>query len=273
MRVADGAPDCRIAAPVIDRTLMDGAARLTADASHAIVRAEAVGTFYVATGSVVRVDVEPDAEAATVTTWLHGTVAALLLAQRGSFALHASVVDVDGVAVAVSGPSRTGKSTTALRLAQRGHTLVADDVSPIARSRPATVHPFRRPIHMYADTANALGIDVSGAERVLPTNPKLALPMPAREPVRLGAIVVLWPAVPKAAVETERIRGAAAHWQIELNLYRTEILGELYRQPMFEWTAALAGSVPVHVLSRPPGGWTVDQVADAVEGIAERTRR
>ena len=268
MPVVEGAPGFRIAAPVIDRPLAGGAARLVADRDRAIVRVDAVGAFSVENGNTVRFDPEPGVEPATVTTWLHGSVAALLLAQRGRFALHASVVEIDGVAVAVSGRSRAGKSTTGLRLAQRGHTLVTDDVSPVTSSTAATVHPFARPVHLYADTAETLGIDVSAADPVLPTNPKLALPMPRRRPVRLGAIAVLWPAEEALDVQAERIRGGEAHWQIELNLYRTEILGELYREAMFEWTCALAQAVPVHLVSRPATAWAVDEVADAVEGIA-----
>ena len=272
VRVADGAASFRIAAPLIDRPLPGRRGRIVADADGAILHVDAVGTFCVARGRELRFDPEPDVAPATVTTWVHGSVAALLLAQRGCFALHASVVEVDGVGVAVSGPSRSGKSTTGLRLAQRGHTLVTDDVSPVTGARPATVHPFERPLHVYAETAGSLGIDISGAEPVLPTNPKLALPMPPRAPVRLGAIVVLQPREPGAGVDAQRVHGAAAHWQVERNLYRTEILGDLYRTAMFEWASKLAQSVPLHVVNRPSDGWTVDEVADAVEAIASLAR-
>jgi hypothetical protein len=267
IRVADGAAAFRIAAPVIDRPLRGGGGQIVADHDRAIVQIDAVGTFCVANGSVIRFDPEPGVESATVATWLQGSVAALLLAQRGSFALHASVVEVGGVGVAISGPRRAGKSTTALRLTQRGHTLVTDDVSPVIGSSPATVHPFERPVHMFAAAAETLGIDVSRAWPVLPANSKLALPMPSREPVRLGAIVALRPGEPDAAVRAARVRGTQALRQIELNLYRRELLSELYRQAMFEWAAALAQSVPVHLVRRPLGAWTVDQVADAVEGV------
>ncbi|HET9336494.1 MAG TPA: HPr kinase/phosphatase C-terminal domain-containing protein [Sphingomicrobium sp.] len=47
--------------------------------------------------------------------------------------LHASTVAVDGRAVLISGPSGSGKSDLALRLLDRGFTLVADDRTIIRR--------------------------------------------------------------------------------------------------------------------------------------------
>ena len=47
---------------------------------------------------------------------------------------HATLVDVYGVGVLVTGPSGIGKSETALDLVERGHRLVADDIVVIRRT-------------------------------------------------------------------------------------------------------------------------------------------
>jgi serine kinase of HPr protein (carbohydrate metabolism regulator) len=47
--------------------------------------------------------------------------------------LHASTVALDGRAVLISGPSGSGKSDLALRLLDRGFTLVSDDQTIIKR--------------------------------------------------------------------------------------------------------------------------------------------
>ena len=47
--------------------------------------------------------------------------------------LHASTVAVDGRAVVISGPSGSGKSDLALRLLDRGFTLVSDDQTLLRR--------------------------------------------------------------------------------------------------------------------------------------------
>ncbi len=47
--------------------------------------------------------------------------------------LHASTVSLDGRAVLISGPSGSGKSDLALRLLDRGFTLVSDDRTIVRR--------------------------------------------------------------------------------------------------------------------------------------------
>ena len=47
--------------------------------------------------------------------------------------LHASTVAVDGRAVLIAGPSGAGKSDLALRLLDRGYTLVSDDRTLVRR--------------------------------------------------------------------------------------------------------------------------------------------
>jgi serine kinase of HPr protein (carbohydrate metabolism regulator) len=61
--------------------------------------------------------------------------------------LHASTVALDGRAVVISGPSGSGKSDLALRLIDRGFTLVSDDQTIVHKdgnrllaSAPPTIH-------------------------------------------------------------------------------------------------------------------------------------
>lgn len=49
--------------------------------------------------------------------------------------LHVSTVAIDGKAVLIEGPSGSGKSDLALRLIDRGATLVSDDYTLLVRSK------------------------------------------------------------------------------------------------------------------------------------------
>jgi hypothetical protein len=262
-----GAVELPIPDPVLDDALPGGGGTVIADRSRAVVRVPGVGTFGIWKGTRVRFDPEPGVPAGAVGIWLHGTVAALLLAQRGRFALHAGVVEVDGQAVALTGPRTAGKSTTALRLTQRGHELVTDDVTPLAVGPPVTVHPFARTVRVAPATAHSLGIDLTDAQEILPDHPKLALPAPSRRPVPLRAIVLLGEA-PVVGVDAIRVRGAAAQRIVWDSTYRIQLLWALCEQDLFKWSSAIAAQVPVHTVHRPGDGWTVDAVADAVERVA-----
>jgi hypothetical protein len=58
----------------------------------------------------------------------------LIVAGRDCLALHASVVDVDGGAIAFLGAAGNGKSTLAAALGRRGHPVLSDDCCVVRRS-------------------------------------------------------------------------------------------------------------------------------------------
>ncbi|HEY6894547.1 MAG TPA: hypothetical protein VI258_10285, partial [Rhodanobacteraceae bacterium] len=65
---------------------------------------------------------------ASACTYLVGPILGFVLRLRGDLALHASAVDIGGVALAIAGPHGSGKSTTAAALAQAGYPVLADDI-------------------------------------------------------------------------------------------------------------------------------------------------
>jgi hypothetical protein len=268
-----GAPRFRLDHAVVDRPLSGGAGHFVAERERAILSVTGVGTFAVENGVRIRLQPEPETPSSVVSIWLHGTVAGLLLAQRGEFALHASVAAVGGRGVALAGTQRAGKSTTALRLAQLGHQLVTDDVSPLVTGEPIMVHPYRRPVHVVPETAALLGLDLADAQPILLERSKLALPVPQRDPIALGAIAVLQTGDERSGVHVSRVRGASAHSLVGLNIYRARLLRDLWQVEMFDWAGEVAERVPVHVVTRPVGDWTVDAVARAVERLADDGRR
>ena len=73
---------------------------------------------------------EPQREA-MVPVFLVGNVLATVLGLRGAAVLHASTVELEGVAVAFAGGSGAGKSTAAALLCAAGGALVGDDTARI----------------------------------------------------------------------------------------------------------------------------------------------
>jgi hypothetical protein len=250
----------------------EGPGRLIADRHRALLRVPNGGTFVITHGSRISFAPDENASANRVAVWLHGHVAALLLAQRGLFALHASVVDVAGIRVAIAGPSGLGKTTTALRLMQLGHGFVTDDVSPLEGHGPVIVHPTGRPLYVTPDAAAALGLDLSQAS-VLPGDRKLIVPTTPRPAAPIAAIAVLSRQETAAKVDARPVVGGEAHSLVREHVFSAQVVDLLWRNEVFAWAAAISGSVSVYELVRPRAGWSVNEVASVVERIAERHRR
>jgi hypothetical protein len=255
----------------VDARLWSGRARLVGDRRRVRLEIAEVGRFAVADGAEVTVEPAPGGDPGGLTNVLYGAVTALLLAQRGQFALHASTVAIGPAGVALAGLSGAGKSTTALALERRGHPLVADDVSPVRRPVPAAaapeVVPFGRPWHIWPDTAAALGVDLTGSQLVDARYAKLALPARARRPVPLHAVIVLRPDPDATRIEPARLTGLAAVPVLLDNVYRCRMLARLWATDLFAWAAELSRLLAVWVVARPPGQWSVEAVADAVEAV------
>lgn len=78
--------------------------------------------------SSVVVAADPRGKAGMVPILFTGNVVAFLLTMLGTPALHGSVIEVDGEAIAFVGHSGSGKSTLAAEACAAGARLVADDV-------------------------------------------------------------------------------------------------------------------------------------------------
>jgi hypothetical protein len=79
-------------------------------------------------------------------SYLLGSVLSSILRARGTLCLHASVVEIDGRAIAFMGPKSAGKSTTAAALVQYGASILTDDIAAITS---ADGHFQVQPGYMY----------------------------------------------------------------------------------------------------------------------------
>jgi hypothetical protein len=118
-----------------------------------------VGRFRVRGGREIRIAPVPGADTELIRLYVEGMMMAVLLHQRGYHVLHASVVEIQGRAIAFVGHVGAGKSTMALALQGRGHRLVADDNAAIEgiESVPAVIPAFPR-VKVYPAIAETLGI-------------------------------------------------------------------------------------------------------------------
>lgn len=105
----------------------------------------------------IRASWPPSLDAAVASVYLVSTVLAFVLRLRGHEVLHASCVLIDGQAVAIVGPGGAGKSTLAACLAERGFTVVSEDVTAlIDRGNRFDVLPSHAHVRLWPDAAALL---------------------------------------------------------------------------------------------------------------------
>src|SRR5438270_8353143 len=89
------------------------------------------GTRFVIDGATILCPLPPSSTPEDTATYLLGPVLAFVLRRRGTLALHASAVALGGRAVAIAAAPGGGKSTTAAAFAERGASILTEDVLPI----------------------------------------------------------------------------------------------------------------------------------------------
>jgi hypothetical protein len=159
------------------------------------------------------ITVEPEAGAAVnLSAVLTGPIQAVLWHQRGLLPLHASIVVINGRAVALSGPAAIGKSTLAAILAAQGYQVLADDIGvvDVRDNDEVSVPPGCARLQLWRDALAELGIATDGLQRALQHKERYFLDcgngLPAR-PYRLSAVVQIIRNVPPSGA-LERLHGS-----------------------------------------------------------------
>ena len=110
-------------------------------------------------GSEITIEPTKDATSEELQLFLIGSVFGALIHQRGMLPIHGSAVLFKGKAVVFTGVSGAGKSTLAMGLAQRGYSVLADDISVITKRADNTpvLYPGYPQMKLWGDSLDKLG--------------------------------------------------------------------------------------------------------------------
>jgi len=191
------------------------------------------------------------------------SVLPLVLQASGLEVLHASAVLDGGSLIALAGVSRSGKSTVARALEQRGLDLWADDAVAFsvdrngARSLPLPFSPRLR--------ATAVAhLDSSRPKRVAPQG----------ETAPIKAVVLLRPDSSCAhVVELERLRSVEAFPALLPHAYCFSIEHAERNRRMIDEYLRLVEKVPIWCLRFRPGLGHLSQMLDGIGALEVQTRR
>jgi hypothetical protein len=183
-------------------------------------------------------------------TYLLGPVMGFVMLLRGIVCLHASAIAIGKEAIALVGPAGSGKSTTAAAFAERGYSVLAEDVVTLDdRGDRFLVRPGYPCIRLWPPAVKALYGSETHLPKLTPNWDKCYLDLSAQfqgEALPLAAIYQLGERHhDSAAPFIETLDRSEALMALVANTYATKLMDKLMRAREFELLTRVVGNVSV----------------------------
>ena len=225
-----------------------------------------VARYLIADGRDVRI--EPlGADHADIVSFLMG-LWAVLLQQRGVTTLHAAAVRISAGAVLLLGRSGHGKSSLAAALVERGHALLADDLTGLVLSGGrATALPSFTSLRLWKQTLDKMRMVPQARSKVRQGLEKYWVKASSAwmQASPVCAAIALTPNH-DADIRIVHVPPNDAFWLLCEYAHRRRALTAMGQRPaLFRVATAMARQVPVLRACRPHHPFLLDELADAVE--------
>jgi hypothetical protein len=224
--------------------------------NEVLLKIEKVGRYHIKRGREIYIEAEKNAQAEDLRLFLLGSALGAIYFQRGLFPLHASVVVLNGAAVAFTGDSGAGKSTMAAWMNLQGYPLLCDDVCVVRfdDDTPIAYPAFPR-LKLWKDALSSFDINTDGLQRDYSRADKFHMSPSNRfwnEPVPLRHVNVLQFSDAGTDPCIEDLKPASAVHLLRNNTYRFQYISGLgLTRSHFLDCVRLARSIGVHYLNRP----------------------
>ena len=192
----------------------------------------------------------------------------ILLQQRGVTTLHAAAVYTPGGAVLLLGRSGSGKSSLAAALVERGHALLADDVTGVVlRGGRATALPSFASLRLWKRTLEEMSAPPEVRSRVRPGLEKywVKASSACAEALPVCAAIALNPSR-GPGIHMASVSPSDAFWLLCEHTHRKRASRALGQRPAhFRVAAAMARQVPMSQAWRPRHPFLLEELAAHVE--------
>ena len=202
-------------------------------------------------------------------TYLLGPVLGFVMLLRGIVCLHASAIAIGNHAIALLGPAGSGKSTTAAAFAERGYSVLAEDVVTLDDQHDKfLVRPGYPCIRLWPPAVKALYGSETQLPKLTPNWDKCYLDLSERfqtEPLPLAAIYQLGErqedfAAPYLA-ELDRSEGLMA---LVANTYATKLMDKQMRAHEFELLTRVVSNVAIRRVTPHADPARITNLCDAI---------
>ena len=243
------------------RTYLDG------DSNRLWLNMPGILRLEITNGNTITYDRCPGIEDDEVRLFLMGSGLGAILMQRGHVVIHgnAVVTEVQKGAIICIGESGSGKSTTAIAMMQRGLRVLADDVCPL--DSKGFVLPGMARTKLWQETAQRLGIDTAGLNRIRKADAKFNLPLGSAHCETPQSVRGYYLLVPGDFddVSIRQVHGFEKFTVLRNNVYRPEYLRTLGLEADYlRRLSEIASNTPIFQVCRPKKGFEIDRLLDTI---------
>ena len=223
-----------------------------------------VGRFLVEDGQRVTLQRSQSARDDLLALAFLSSVIAAVLRQRGKLLLHANTALTPVGALAISGISGAGKSTTLTALLQRGCSMLADDTTVLQYNDQGQVEvlPGVPQMNLLDDAAEGLNYDIRSFPRHQWQSRKAIVPMHEKmvpHPVPLSALYLLEKGEVES-VQVQPLQGMEKFSAAQSCIFGPMLPAE--HSGLFPLFTGLLAQVPVVRLTRPNQHWSVSDITE-----------
>ena len=203
------------------------------------------------------------------TTYLLGPIMGFVMLLRGVVCLHASAIAVGSDAIALLGPTGSGKSTTAAAFAQRGFSILAEDVVTLDdRGDQFLVRPAYPCIRLWPASVKALYGSESHLPRLTPNWDKCYLDLTEqfhKQPLPLVGIYLLdGRRDDRDAPFVEALDRAEGLMSLVANTYATKLMDKQMRAREFELLTRVLNNVRLRRVTPHADPVRIPQLCDSI---------
>ena len=230
------------------------------------------------TGSEVWAEWSPPLTLEDTATYLLGPVLGFVMLLRGIVCLHASAIAIGNQAIALLGPAGSGKSTTAAAFAERGYSVLAEDVVTLDDRRDRfLVRPGYPCIRLWPPAVKALYGSETHLPRLTPNWDKCYLDLSERfqgEPLPLAAIYQLGERHhDSAAPFVEKLDRSQGLMALVANTYATKLMDKQMRAREFELLTRVVANVAMRRVTPHADPARIKELCDRIVDDFSLTQR
>jgi hypothetical protein len=243
-------------------------AHFQAKENEFLTRIDKVGSFYASNGNRIICEPYQDADYMSIKMYLYGFLLPVILMQRSQFPMHGSCIEINHMAIIISGQSGAGKSSLGIAFRLAGYKLIADDIIALNDNwNEGLFAHYGFPIQkITSDTAKYLNIDTANLKRI-PDEDKYLFPLKhefQKNPVPLKALFEIVAYNGEEPI-LEELTGGEKLRCVIANTYNVEMIGIMgLAQEHFMYGTHLSKMIKVFRISRPVQDFTLNQQMDLI---------